>query len=73
MDVVKTFCWDDKAGRFTLIVWDGERARHHKLPKDLVTIEQAEAFADEHDLGMAWAGVLHDNHGWGKAHGWKAA
>lgn len=48
----KTVYWDAKDGRFMCIVWDGERARHHKIPKTVLT--EAEAKKIVKPLGMEY-------------------
>lgn len=44
MKPVKTLYWDDRAKQFVYIVWDGSYAKHHELPKTVITEKDAKAY-----------------------------
>ena len=67
--LTKTLYRDEKQGRFVYIVWDGERAMHHRLPKGVRTLEEAQELVDDLGLDMAYCPGLYDNHGWGQPFG----
>lgn len=51
--IVKNVVFDDRSQRWLCIVWDGTFARHHKLPKTVMTEAQAKKISKSLGLGPA--------------------